>query len=158
MFLTCRGSLFTSKNGTGAWKTLLELILWTWMQYSLLPLGGISHSNAAVVGHPGQMVSAGREGDAVHPASTVFMLQQHLPKRHLGSPGSGSRPVLDVLDVGWENPENHSVEIGLSEICFDRINDLNATQPLAQLFTPEHYTPRKKADMWINVTDEELNV
>lgn len=71
-----------------------------WQQYSLLPLGGVSHSDAAVVGHPGQLVAAGGEGDAVHPASTVFMLQQYLPKRHLGPPGSGSGLVLDVLDVG----------------------------------------------------------
>ena len=68
--------------------------------YSLFPLGGISHSDAAVVGRPGQLVSAGGEGDAMHPASTVLMLQQHLSKRHLGPPGSGPRFVLNVLDVG----------------------------------------------------------
>lgn len=69
-------------------------------QYSLLPLSGVSHSDAAVVGHPGQLVSAGGEGDAVHPASTVLMLQQQLPKRHFGPPGSGSWFVLNVLYVG----------------------------------------------------------
>ena len=78
-------------------------------QYSLLPLGGVSDSDAAVVGHPGQLVSAGGEGDAVHPASTLFMVQQHLPERHFGPPGGGSRLLLDVLDVGRENPEKHSV-------------------------------------------------
>lgn len=28
----------------------------------------------------------------------------------------------------------------------------------AQLFTSEHYTARKEADMWTNVRSEELNV
>lgn len=43
----------------------------------------------------------------MHPASTVLVLKQQLPKRHLGTPGRGPRLVLDVLDVGGKNPTNH---------------------------------------------------
>lgn len=67
---------------------------------SLLPLGGVHHGDAAVVGHTGQLVPTGGEGDTVNPASTVLVLQQHLPKRHFGPPSSRSRLVFDVLDVG----------------------------------------------------------
>lgn len=75
--------------------------------HSLLPKSSINHSDAAVVSHPGQLVSTGGERDTVDPASTVLMFKQHLPKRHLGPPGCGSRLLFDVLDVGRENPKNH---------------------------------------------------
>lgn len=75
-------------------------------QHSLFALGGVSHRNAAVVGHPHQLVPTGRERDTVHPASTVLMVQKYFSKRHLGPPGSGSRFVLNVLNVGREYPKN----------------------------------------------------
>lgn len=73
-------------------------------KHSLFPLGAISHTDAAVVGHPGQVVSAGGEGDAMHPPTAVFLLQQNLSERHLGPPDCGSGLFLNVLDVSWENP------------------------------------------------------
>lgn len=76
----------------------------------LLSLSCISNRDGTVVSHPGQLVSTGGEGYIMHPASAVFVFQQPLSKRHFGPPGGRSRFVLDVFDVGWENPFNKSRE------------------------------------------------
>lgn len=57
------------------------------------------YTDCAVVANPGQSVTGWRETDTVHPAPTFFMFQQHLSKGHFGSPGCGSRSVLNVLNI-----------------------------------------------------------
>lgn len=76
----------------------------------LFALRCIGDADGAVVTDPGQCVSRWRECHAVHPATTVFMLQKHFTKRHLGSPWSWAGFVLNFLNVRGENSAKSEIK------------------------------------------------
>ena len=69
-----------------------------------LVLSFVDHRDTGVMADPGQLEPRGGEGHTLHPAtSTIGVLSHDGSKRHLLTPGSGLRLLLNLLHIGREH-------------------------------------------------------